>query len=78
MTATTIDKIVTKLKKFPEDKLPSLLDYIDYLKNQTKTKSSNKNKKPNKLTSKAINDVENKKNLTKCKNADDMFKNLGI
>ena len=64
-----------KLKDFPEDKISSLLDYMEFLKNKSKKQSKDI---PNDETIKALNDIKNKKNLVYCKDADDMFKKLGI
>jgi hypothetical protein len=76
MRTQTIDKFVKELKDIPEEKVNSLFDFMEFLK--TKNKAESEIKKPNKKTLKAMNDVEKRKNLVKCKDAKDMFKKLGI
>lgn len=76
MTTQTINKFVKELKSLPEDKINSLFDYMHFLKKQKVSDKQRNN--PNQETLKAINDVEQRKNLTKSKNAQDMFKKLGI
>lgn len=71
MTTQTLEKIVDKLKDFPDDKVTSLMDYMEFLKKK-------KSKIPNKETIQAFEDTENNVNLTYCKNADEMFQKLGI
>jgi len=50
---------------------------IRVLHDDDKIKDSNE-QTPNKETIKAIEDAENDINMTKCADADDMFKKLGI
>lgn len=76
MTTQTIKKFVKELKSLPEDKINSLFDYMQFLKKQKE--SSKERKMPNRETLKAINDVKQRKNLTKCKDHKDMCKRLGI
>ncbi|MDD4893352.1 MAG: hypothetical protein PHH73_05055 [Candidatus Rickettsiella isopodorum] len=79
MTATIKKKIIPELNGFPEDKINSLLDYIHFLKKQkTEKKLTKKIKIPNKETIQTFKDTDNHKNLVTCKNADDMFRKLGI
>ena len=74
MNIQTIDKIMTELKDFPDDKASSLIDYLEFLK----TKSKKKHRIPNKTTLQTFKDTDEGKNLNICKNVDDMFNRLGI
>ncbi len=76
MTTQTIDKFIKELKDIPKDKINSLFDYMEFLK--TQNKAEKKAKTPNRKTLQAIEDVEKRRNLVKCKDAKDMFKKLGI
>ena len=69
MNAQIIDKIITELKDFPEDKVSSLIDYVHFLK----IKSKKKNKIPNETTLQTFKDTDEGKNLNKYNILDDFF-----
>ena len=75
MTTAIKKRIISEMNDLPDDKAISLLDYLKFLKSKNKGR---KEKKINSVTRKAFQDTDNGKNLIKCKNADDMFKKLGI
>ncbi|OHD08963.1 MAG: hypothetical protein A2Z98_15765 [Spirochaetes bacterium GWB1_27_13] len=75
MTAQVLDKVVNRLKNFPDDKVNSLLDYADFL--EKKTRRIRKHI-PNKTTLQTLEDTQNRKNIIECDNIEDMFNKLGI
>lgn len=75
MITQTIDKVINELKDFPNDKIPSLLDYMHYLKRKKKKSVV---KIPNAETLQTFKDTDNGKNIIACDNVDDMFDKLGI
>lgn len=77
MTTALKKRIISEINDLPDDKAISLLNYLNNLKLKSKNKS-NKLKKINAVTRKTFQDTDKGKNLIKCKNADDMFKKLGI
>jgi hypothetical protein len=75
MTTKQINKIVEELKDFPDSKAESLLDYLYFLKNEEFITNM---KIPNEETEQVFKDTDAGKNLITCKDADDMFNQLGI
>ncbi len=54
----------------PDEKLMVVIDFISYLQSEDRT--------PNELTLETFRKTDAGKELVKCKNADDMFRKLGL
>jgi len=66
--------IITELEDFPDDKVESLLDYIHFLKYDSR---KNTNKMPNRTTKKTFNDTDKGKGLNTYSSLDDFFNKIG-
>lgn len=54
----------------PDEKLMVVIDFIDYLKSREKV--------PNALTIETFKKTDNRRQIVRCSDAEDMFKKLGI
>lgn len=73
MITQTIDKVINELKDFPNDKIPSLLDYMHYLKRKKKKSVV---KTPNAETLQTFKDTDEGKNLNHYDTVDDFFSKI--
>lgn len=69
MNTQIINKIMTELKDFPDDKVSSLIDYVGFLK----TKSKKKHKIPNETTLQTFKDTDEGKNLNQYNSFDEFL-----
>jgi len=76
MTAQAIDKIVNKLKDLPDNKMPSILDYVNFLKKQRNKKRKFNIEIPNQETLKVFKDTDEGKNLNHYDNINDFFEKM--
>jgi len=67
--------IITELNDFPDEKAESLLDYIHFLKYESRENSS---RIPNRTTKKTFKNTDNGKGLNTYSSVDDFFNKMGV
>ena len=67
--------IISELKNFPDEKAGSLLDYIQFLKYETKDTSA---KVPNRATRKTFKDTDKGKGLNTYSSPDEFFNKMKV
>ena len=70
MTTKVKDRILNELKDFPENKIESLIDYMHFLKQDSKIKI------PNKETERTFKDTNAGKNLNSYNSVDEFFEKM--